>query len=263
MTAFKVDQFLRAFFQANDCIIYEHHDGFIDVRLTEKLDRAIMNRPFYWHYVKQTGRQGEPFRLKLITNIDNEAKDGEWIHVGTPRMNEIVGYLEENSRFIQQFEQIHASKQTMLQPWLVVNVMITFKGRQMRQELKSIGVNLINGLFLLNAMENLEKTKLSSFIKENCFTISPIISVTSGFLRIERKLIDDLVDMDEHWAIESIRQMKDELLLLYHFYDAENDRGKMMKEALEIVERLMPKIEFHVINGGLFYLSESWNRMKV
>lgn len=64
-------------------------------------------------------------------------------------------------------------------------------------------------------------------------------------------------------AIESIRQMKDELLLLYHFYDAENDRGKMMKEALEIVERLMPKIEFHVINGGLFYLSESWNRMKV
>ncbi len=44
-----------------------------------------------------------------------------------------VGYLEENSRFIQQFEQIHAAKQTMLQPWLVVNVMITFKGRQMRQ----------------------------------------------------------------------------------------------------------------------------------
>lgn len=262
-TSFQIDQFLYQFFTANDCNVYEYKNGIIDVQLTEKMDRAIMNRPFYWHYVKQTGRRGEPFRLKLVTDINQKVKNGEWIHIGTPRMNDICHYLEENSQFIQQFEQLKAEKQTMLQPWLVVNIMITFKGRQMRQEIKSIGLNLINGLFLEDAMEKLSKITLSSFITENCYTISPIITLQSGFQRIDQKLTSDLTQLDFQWVIESIIALKEELLLLHHFYDETTDQGEMKKEALEIIERLQPEIEFKVINGGLFYLAEKWNQISV
>lgn len=260
-TTFHIEKFLYTFFKANECEVYEYSEGLIDVQLTEKLDRAIMNRPFYWHYVKQTGRRGEPFRLKLVTNMNKRVKNGEWIHIGTPRMNDICRYLEENCLFIQQFEQLVAGTETMLQPWLIVNVIITFKGKHTRQLIKSIGLNLINGLFIENAMEKLKVVNLSSFIADHCYTISPIITLQSGYQRIENKLIDEMVSLDFSWVEESVKQLKDELLLLYHFYDEKSsNRDDMINEALQIIERLSPEITFEVINGGLFYLSNQWNK---
>lgn len=259
-TSFLIDDFLYQFFTANECTVYEYGKGLIDVQLTEKLDRAIMNRPFYWHYVKQTGRQGDPFRLKLVTDINKKVKNGEWIHIGTPRMNDICHFLEENCLFVQQFEQVQTNKQTMLHPWLIINMMITLKGRQMRQEIKSIGLNLINGKFIDHAMDKLSTTKLSSFITENCYTISPIITLQSGFQRIDQKVTNEMYQYDYNWVRESIIALKDELLLLYHFYDeSTSNHQEMKKEALQIIQRLQPEIKFEMINGGIFYLSEQWN----
>lgn len=259
---FEIDSFLYQFFKASGCEVSKKEQGIIHVSLTEEIDQAIMNRPFYWHYIKKMGHKGEPYQLTFVTDINKQETNGEWIHIGTPRMNDIYRYMEQKCTYIKLYEQITTETQTMLQPWFIVNMIITFKGRQLKEEVISIGINLINGRFLENAMEKLESTSLSSFIGDNCYKISPLIKITSGFQRIKRRLYDTLQHFNYRWVIESIIALKKELLLLIHFYDETEHMEEMIKEALEIISRLQPEIHFQVINGGIFYLSEHWNNIK-
>lgn len=258
---FDIDQFLYTFFNANECDILSREKGVIKVKLTEEIDQAIMNRPFYWHYMNKTGQKGDPYELTLITDRTKQIEQGEWIHIGTPRMNDIFRYMKKKCTFIKLYEQIDAGRQTMLQPWLIINISLAFKGKQLKEELLSIGINLINGAFLENAMEQLKDVSLDSFIGDNCYKISPIISIMSGFRRIERRVHESLQQYNYKWVLESINELKNELILLGHFYDKSEDVNNMKKEAMGIIHRFQPEIRFQIINGGLFYLSEQWNKI--
>ena len=38
------------------------------VQLTIELDKELMNRPFYWHYLEKTGGVPNPMKLTFITD---------------------------------------------------------------------------------------------------------------------------------------------------------------------------------------------------
>ncbi|WP_337020615.1 YqhG family protein, partial [Oceanobacillus massiliensis] len=59
--------FLCDYFTAKNCSIIENKDGILQIQLNEHMDRELMNRPFYWHYIKKMGREGDPMQLTLIT----------------------------------------------------------------------------------------------------------------------------------------------------------------------------------------------------
>src|SRR5699024_4399402 len=158
------------FFESNECSVTKLSDGVMQIQLTEELDRAIMNRPFYWHYVDATNQRGEPNQLSFYTDNDIKKKEEEWIHFGTPRMNEICNYLEQSSRFIRVFEQVRVSQQTILHPWLVLNFIISYKGKQLKEEILSIGLNLINGIVIEGMMERIQLMEFDSLISPHCYT---------------------------------------------------------------------------------------------
>lgn len=58
------------------------------VQLTVEVDKQIMNRPFYWHWLEKTGGEPNPMKITLITNEDEAPSDieGEFIHFGSPRL---------------------------------------------------------------------------------------------------------------------------------------------------------------------------------
>lgn len=257
MSQLNINSFIHDFFTGNECDVHIPENDMIQIQLTEEIDRAIMNRPFYWHYVKATGQTGEPQRLTFVTNIDKSHDQGEWIHFGTPRMNEICHYLEQSSRFIQAFEQVHVEKQTLLHPWLVINITISFKGMQVREETLSIGLNLINGTMINGMMETLETKELDHFISPHCYTITPIIKMKSGLRRIEQYVDSYVEQQDYQWALESILLLKDELLLLKHFYENNEQKDDLIKEVNQLYYRLRPEVSYTVINGGIVYLSEN------
>src|SRR5690625_6464776 len=76
-----LNHFLKTYFSAHHCELLHAEDGVLTIQLTEEMDRALMNRPFYWHYVKSTGNTGTPMQLTLITNPDKRDVKGEWIHL--------------------------------------------------------------------------------------------------------------------------------------------------------------------------------------
>ena len=72
MRQHEIHNYLYNFFEANNCEILERSPHLLDVQLTIEMDKLLMNRPFYWHYLEKTGGVPNPMRLTLITNPENE-----------------------------------------------------------------------------------------------------------------------------------------------------------------------------------------------
>src|SRR5690625_4556005 len=210
-----MQQFLTVFFKGNHCKVTVE-DKLIKVRLTKEMDIALMNRPFYWQYVETTGNVGQPMELtfKLDANLDT----GEWIHFGSPRFQQICTYLEKSAKFTKLYEMVNVQQNTMLHPWLLTNFCITYEGKQTKEELLSIGLNLINGTFIFNMMERLKKINLQPIISDQCYTISPLIKLNSAFVRIEKMIQEYIVEQDHEWALDSLRLLQEELDMIEHFF---------------------------------------------
>lgn len=252
-----LEKFIVDFFAANQCEILAQHDGVISVQLTEELDKVLMNRPFYWHYINSIGEKGSPMTLTLITNPDRKNEEGEWIHFGSPRLQQIWNYLIEQEKYTLLFEAIHAEQNTALYPWLLTNIKISYKGRQKKAELISLGIQLINGKIIVNMMEELNKLDLKQQISNYCFTLSPLISLTNGYRRVESVVLNYIEKQPHDWALEAEQTLKEEIAVLNHFYqDNQNDK-LLAKEIEELKTRYEPEIRLEVVNGGLIYLNEA------
>src|SRR5699024_12295515 len=78
--------------------------GILSIQLSETMDRALMNRPFYWHYIKKMGQAGEPQTLTLITKQEKRHEKGEFIHFGSHRLQQILDYIKKNERYTTDFQ---------------------------------------------------------------------------------------------------------------------------------------------------------------
>ncbi|TFJ93687.1 YqhG family protein [Lentibacillus salicampi] len=248
--------FLESYFSAHHCELLHDTNGVLTVQLTEEMDRALMNRPFYWHYIKKMGHPGDPKQLTLIT--DPEKRDGkhEWIHYGSPRVHQIISHLHTNEKYTKLFEHVDTDHKTALFPWLVTNIKISYQGKQKMDEMISIGLHLVNGIMKLEMMDELQHKTIKNTIPDYCYTISPMIKLHSGFKRIEKVLENYVLDQNHEWAEASRQTMEEEINLLRHFYKGETAEQDMKKEIDEIKKRYSPYITFKVINGGIFYLKD-------
>ncbi|MFD1360686.1 YqhG family protein [Lentibacillus salinarum] len=248
--------FLQSYFTAHHCTIVHQEEGALTVQLTEDMDRALMNRPFYWHYIKKMGYAGDPKQLTLITDPDKRDGKNEWIHYGSPRLHQIVNHLHEHEKYTKLYERIDTNQKTALYPWLVTNIKISYQGKQKKDEMVSIGLHLVNGAMKVKMMAILQEKSLHNAISDYCFTISPMIKLHSGFKRIENVLESYVQDQDHDWAEASRKKMAEEIDLLRHFYKGEGNEQDMKKEIDDIQKRYSPRITFEVINGGIFYLQD-------
>lgn len=248
--------FLQTYFTTYHCEILHDQDGVLTVQLTEEMDRVLMNRPFYWHYIKSTGHSGDPAQLTLITNPIKRDEKGEWIHFGSPRLQQIFNHLKQISGHIKLFQKIDTTENTALYPWLLTNIKISYQGKQNKDELFSIGLNLINGTMKTKMMEILEALPLHITISDYCYPISPLIKLNSGFMRVNAVIEDYLKDQTYDWADESLTTLSEEIDMVKHFYEAEMDNDHLQKEIDDLTSRYSPKISHQVINGGIVYLAE-------
>lgn len=100
------------------------------MQLTAEVDKQIMNRPFYWHWLEKTGGQPNPMKITLITNEEAAPEDieGEFIHFGSPRLFQIFQAVKKNGKFIRLYEKVRfMGGHTPLEPWLGLNVTISFQ----------------------------------------------------------------------------------------------------------------------------------------
>ncbi|KQL53560.1 hypothetical protein AN964_08675 [Heyndrickxia shackletonii] len=257
----EIHQYLERYFLANECEILENQNGYLTVQLTIDMDKELMNRPFYWHYLEKTGGIPNPAKLTIITDkskTPDEVK-GEMIHFGAPRLHQIFQSTKKLAGFIRLFEETKVlhNQQRPLYPWLGVNIKISYQCDRKRDIFRSFGLNMINGGLVENFQDYLQTKKLTPKIPDLCFTLSPIIMPKSGINRIEAFLKQEILMEDHEWAVQARQRWDEDLALLDHFYEDMEEKPEsyqIEKEALR--EQYEPSIRIEIINGGLFYLTQ-------
>lgn len=256
----EIHKFLERYFQANGCEIITNTNGYMEVQLTIELDKELMNRPFYWHYLEKTGGIPNPMKLTFITDQQQSPDNirGETIHFGSPRLHQIFQSTKNLAGYIRLYENHGQAlgRQTPLLPWLGINVKISYQCDRKRDVFKSIGLQLINGQMVDDFHDRLLEISLTPKIPDYSFTLSPLVMPKSGVSRIENYLKMDIEQQDHTWAEEARIRWKKDLDLLEHFYEEEETKEGLEIEKTALQEQYEPKVKISIINGGVFYLTE-------
>lgn len=260
----EIHSYLDQFFTTTNCDIVENSTNYLTVQLTNEMDKLLMNRPFYWHYIEKTGGIPNPQKLTLITEFkqSNEIK-GELIHFGSPRLHQIFQITKKMGGYIRLFENEPGNENhhTALIPWFCLNVKISYLCDRRKDILRSIGMNLLNGGLMDDFHQQLTERRIDFVpkIPDFAFTFTPIFKPESGLRRIQQYIENDIMKDNHSWATEARQRWQEDEQLLDSFYidvDEKPERYMIEKEALK--EQYEPKIEVTIINGGLFYLTKQW-----
>lgn len=250
--------FVKQYFTAKQCTVSEVDKKLLQVELTEEMDKKIMNRPFYWHYIKATRSVGVPKTLLLNPDWNDMDSTAEPVFFGSTRFQQILQDLTNEPSIIQMFEVVETKDKQALYPWLLVNIKITYQSMQIKDEIFSLGLNLITGTITVHMMDHLLKTDIKPTISSLCYVLSPIITYDSGIKRLENILDVYLEEQTHEWALHSIQEMEKELQLLDHFYEENN--SEKHREIKAIQKRYKPTITFKYTSGGIVYLTSSFQR---
>ncbi|OZM57655.1 hypothetical protein CIB95_04600 [Lottiidibacillus patelloidae] len=254
----KIYNYLERFFTSTDCAIVDKNDSYMTVQLSIEMDKMLMNRPFYWHYLEKTGGNPNPMKLTLVTDNKNapEGINGEFIHFGSPRLHQIFKAAKEMGGYIRLYENIKGELKTPLHPWIEVNAKISYICDRRKDNIISLGLNLINGSIVEEFHHKITDLSLTPKIPDFCFTLAPLIKHQSGLNRL-KKVITEMIENDDLSWVESAKERwNEDQQLLNHFYeDVEEKPETFYNEKSAIKEQYEPRINVEVINGGLFYLS--------
>lgn len=252
----EIHLFLETYFKAAECTFLQGTEGSLSVKLTPEIDKELMNRPFYWHYAEKTGLKTEPLSLTLITDQTKIPADleGESVHFGTPRLQQIFQSAKKHTSFIRLYEQRETSQRQPLHPWLLVNVKVSYEANHKKDIFYSLGLNLINGAIQEEFMNVLNRKLLVSKIPDFSFTITPLIKPKSGVKRLQRFLTSRLENENHDWAVKAKKDWEEDLILLNYFYEDEEKPEAYFIEKAALEKQYFPKIHVSIINGGVVYL---------
>lgn len=258
----EIHQYLEDFFHANDCPIIANGPGFFTVKLTVDMDKELMNRPFYWIYLEKTGGVPNPATMTFITDKEKAPEDikGELIHFGAPRLHQLFKTTKKLAGYMRLYEKPHIAdnkRHIPLQPWLVLNIKLSYQCDRKRDIIRSIGLNLLSGIIVEDFHEKISHLAMQSTIADYCFTVSPIIKPESGLNRIEAYLKKELSESPHPWADEARERWDEDLQLLNHFYGDYEEKPETYETELQALkEQYEPIIKIEIINGGIFYISK-------
>ncbi|KGA95902.1 hypothetical protein AJ85_09440 [Alkalihalobacillus alcalophilus ATCC 27647 = CGMCC 1.3604] len=254
-------KFIEDYFVANECDITEKSPYHLTVQLTPELDKLIMNRPFYWHYLEKTGGIPNPMQVTFITNANQCPEDlqGEKIHFGSPRLHQLFNTTKTLGGYVRMYENLNVQGQQSvpLHPWLCLNIKISFCSDRKKEILLSLGINLIHGQIVPQFFDKVKATMLTPKMPDLCFTLSPFIQIKSGINRLKKVVQTFAENEDDTWAQEAHHRWQEETNLLESFYEDLEEKPEsyhVEKQALE--ELYSPYIDVSIINGGMFYLEK-------
>lgn len=253
----EIHEYVKQFFLENDSTIVEESRGHMHVQLSVEMDKALMNRPFYWHYIEKVGGVPRPMELTFITDKQAVSPNvkGELLHFGSPRLHQIFETAAKMGSHALLYESVHIEKPSQpLRPWLVLNGSVSYICHDKKDQFFSIGLSLLTGEMILNMHDYMEKREFQQKIPNYCFTVTPIIKPISGIGRIKNYLFELEKQKKHPWALDALERMKRDEQILEAFYkDVEEKPETYFKEKEAIKNLYEPSIHISIINGGLFY----------
>ncbi|MFT8362154.1 MAG: YqhG family protein [Sporolactobacillus sp.] len=254
MQSAAIYDYLERFFTASGCTVQpDKRHGKLHVKLTEEMDQLLMNRPFYWHYIQQTGGVAETAALDF--HVTDNADQGELIYFGAPRLHQLFDTAKKLGQFIRLYQQIPENTPVALEPWLCVNMKISYQCDLKRDRVCSIGLQLIKGILIVGFEDILDRLILLPKMPSYLYTLNPLITIPSGIKRIHHYIESELIKESNEWADQAGKRWLRDQALLDAFYDQQEEKPESyFQEKQAIKEQYQPQIFVELINAGLFYL---------
>ncbi|BBN99084.1 YqhG family protein [Sporolactobacillus terrae] len=254
----EIHDFLVRFFSSAECELLpvaDDHDQ-LKVKLTKAMDKRLMNRPFYWHYIEQIG--AEPETAVLNFRFSDRIQEGEFIHSGSPRLHQILDASEKMGRYIRMYQVIANKLSPALEPWLCINMKVSYQCDLKKDRICSMGLQLINGTMIEGFQSVLNTLHLSQKLPDYCYTLRPLITIKSGLTRIEHFIESELQKENFDWADHAATRWGKDLQLLDAFYEHQEEKPeRYVQEKQALKEQYQPQIEVTLINAGLFFLQSA------
>src|SRR5690625_1235888 len=256
----EIHHFLYSFFTKRKAKILNNEQGLLTVKLTEKLDQKLMNRPFYWQYVKKLGYEGDPMTITFISNKNRKEEKGEWIHFGSPRLNQLFQMVIEDGAYAELYEQVNVQQSNIpLYPWHVCNFIVRYNGAYVNDELISVGILLTNGTMRFQWMDEIIDENFSDKVPHYCYKIPPIISIKRASDLIYQEIEQRISMKSKGFENKSLDLYEKEIELIDQLFqerDEHFDESTKTNHKEQIYNRLYPEVKLLIINSGLFYLSK-------
>lgn len=269
MNKIDIRAFVTRYLTAMDCHVVESSAGHVRTRLSELADRDLVNRPFYWSYVEKMGIEPQPVTLSFVFEPDKSPPDtkGEHIALGSPRLLQLFRSAQKHGQFVRLYEDMPLNLQSPrgsrpYTPWLGINYKIEWISDQLRNEIHSLGIHLLDGTIQDNFFETLKTRPWTPRLPSHRFVTNPNITIINAVNQLEFYIQGYLEQLDDSWAVEAEERMQEELDRLAEYYketpsrtDEEQFQAEYERRKQETKWQYQPRVEVSVVGAGLFYMA--------
>ena len=261
--------FVTRYLNAMDCHVVESSAGHVRTQLSERADRDLVNRPFYWSYVEKLGIEPQPVTLSFVFEPEKTPTDikGEHIAPGSPRLLQLFRSAQKHGQFVRLYEDVAINLQNPrgsrpYTPWLGINYKIEWISDQLRNEIHSLGIHLLDGTIQDKFYETLMTRRWTPKLPSHRFVTKANLTITDAVNQLEFYIQGYLEQLDDTWAIEAEERMQGELERLAEYYkktpsrtDDEEFQTEYERRVWETKWQYQPRVEVSVVGAGLFYMS--------
>ncbi|SDI95775.1 YqhG family protein [Salimicrobium halophilum] len=249
-------QFVKQFYQLFGARWEETADEEWEVTLTKELDKALMNRPFYWHYIEKMNAEGVPSKLTYTTT---DQKGKLFIHAGSPHLHKLYTYTTNKGRKTTVYEKTTDNRRKEgLHPWLLCHFSITYKGITRTVQCLNIGIHLLTGAFRWNFLSHIRNYEWESEPSYYTYPIRPIIPEKNAVKRLTSYMEDHIGKQKHEWAERALEKRETEKRIIEEFHKKEGmDMNWYTQQHEELQRRLEPAVYLQEENRGIFYMTET------
>lgn len=262
--------YVTQYLQAMNCHIVERSPGHVKCRLSERADRDLVNRPLYWSYVEKLGLAPQPVTLSLVFDPEQAppGAQGEHVTSGSPRLLQIFRSAQKHGRFVRLYEDTPFNVRSPrgsrpYTPWLCVNYKVEWICDQLRNEIHSLGIQLLDGAVQDAFYEMLISRRWTPRLPSHRFFSAPKLTLFEAVSQLEFYIQGYLEQKDNTWARAASERMQEELDRLADYYTAAPPprteeaefRAEYERRRRETKWQYQPRVHVSVINAGLFYMA--------
>jgi len=219
----QLQQYVFRYFQATGSHVLEAGPGHLRVKLSELADKDLTNRPLYWAFVERSGMTPQTMTLTFIFEREQapDGTEGEDFAFGSPRLLQMFSSAAKHGRWTRLYEETDATERAVaaVVPWLGLNCNVQYICDRKRDEIHSLGVNLVSGEVSPHFMERLRQCRLSPRIPPRVHTVPAAISLEQANKIIQQWLTAHVQAQDVRWAQEARERMAEEIARLKQFYE--------------------------------------------
>ncbi|RIV29147.1 hypothetical protein D2Q93_00800 [Alicyclobacillaceae bacterium I2511] len=283
-------KFCDHYFAACQARVLCTQSDYREYELPVDVDKELTDRPFFWAWIEQTGQTAPPTILRLAFTVEAAERENrrlrhqveeqqvgmahptfipipksELLTLGSFRLARIFASVEERGKYAKVKPKSEHGKAmvTHLVPWLMINLLISYRSDFLRQEFVSYGICLENGQITDNFYDLIKNIPMET-VSETELCLNATLSFTAANQIIRRRIEQYIHQLPHDWAITASQHWADEIVQIETYYQSLAPDKDVSELAMlesekqyklqQLEKRYRPHIEIEAKQIALIYL---------